>query len=322
MIVAVAANRRVASQIPYRLIATIVRPQSLCEIQSVARQLGAAMNFKNVIAGGLLLVLSGAATAQQANDRIDLDAIAKTPRIAGLPFVRPAAAQIGFADSEAVCPERHGNLQISGGELRLHQLFTRSYRPVRSFPSRDIKPVDDESYQYEIASEDCRIQLVVRLQVRQDGVWTSLPLPWTARLSIPPDEKRAMLNELIGQSRERAKSRPPAENSLIGRKPVQTMLGDGLSGLSEAFFFEGAPTTCVDAVGTYALDGDGATFSFMAGLPGHINHFVIERADADAYQGRLYFLQGDCRYEITIGMWLWYHYDWAPLRLALIPPLK
>ena len=280
------------------------------------------MDCRNVLAGGLLLALSGAAIAQPTNDRIDLDAIAKAPRIAGLPAVRPAAAQIGFAESEAVCPERHGNLQISGGELRLHQLFTRSYRPVRSFPSKDIKPVDDESYQYEIASKNCRIQLVVRLQVRQDGVWTSLSLPWTARPSIPPDEKRAMLNELIGQSRERAKSRAPAESAPIGRKPVQTMLGQGLGGLSEGFAFEGAPTTCVDAVGTYAFDRDGATFSFMAGLPGDINHFVIERADVDAYRGRLYFLQGDCRYEITIGMSLWYHYDWTPLRLALIPALK
>jgi hypothetical protein len=249
--------------------------------------MGVAMDFRIVVAGGLLLALSGAAAAQKANDRIDLDAIAQEPRIAGLPSVRPAAAQIAFADSEADCPERHGNLRISGGELRLHQLFTRSYRPAGSLPSRAIKPIDDEGYRYEIATKDCRIQLDVRLQIRRDGTWTSLSLPWTTRPSIPPAEKRAALNRLMEQARERAKSKPPADNRVLGPVPVKTMLGEELGGLSEAFFFEGAPKQCLEAVGTFALDRDGATISFMAGLPGDINRFVIERADADAYRGRL-----------------------------------
>ena len=99
------------------------------------------------------------------------------------------------------------------------------------------------------------------------------------------------------------------------------MLGEELGGLSQGFFFENAPKPCVEGVGTFLLDRDGATFSFMAGLPGDINRFVIERADVDPYRGRLYFMQGDCRYEITIGIWFWYHFDWAPLRLVLMPPL-
>ena len=275
------------------------------------------MDHRIVVAGGLLLALSGAATAQKANDRIDLDAIAKAPRIAGLPSVRPAAAHIAFAENEAVCPERHGDLQISGGELRLHQLL------IRKLPApRSIKPIDDAGYQYEIATKDCRIQLIVRHQIRRDGTWTSLSLPWSSLPSIPPEEKRAAFGRLFEQAREKAKSRPPANNRVVGSPPVKTVLGDELGQISEGFFFEDAPKTCFEAIGTYALDRDGATFSFMAGLPGDINRFAIERADADAYHGRLYFAQGDCRYEITISMWVWYHYDWAPVRLVLIPPLK
>jgi hypothetical protein len=280
------------------------------------------MNYRTVVAAGLLLALSGATAAQKASDRVDLDTIAKEPRFAGLPSVRPAAVQIAFAETEAACPERHGNLQMSGGELRLHQLFTRSYRPESSFPPRNIKPIDDEGYQYEIATKDCRIQLDVRLQIRRDGAWTSLSLPWTTLPSIPPAEKSTALNRLREQAREKAKSGPPASNRVIGSPPVKTMLGEEMGAQSEGFFFENAPKPCVEAVGTYALDRDGAIFSFMAGLPGDINRFVIERADADAYRGRLYFVQGDCRYEITVGMSVWYHYDWAPVRLVSIPPLK
>ena len=60
------------------------------------------MDHRIVVAGGLLLALSGAATAQKANDRIDLDAIAKAPRIAGLPSVRPAAVHVAFASARQV----------------------------------------------------------------------------------------------------------------------------------------------------------------------------------------------------------------------------
>jgi len=273
------------------------------------------MNRRIVIAGVLLLALPSAVAAQQVSGRIDLDVIARAPRIAGLPSARPAAVHIAFAESDVACPERHGTLQMSGGELRLHQFFTRSYWSASSLRPRNVKPIDDEAYQYEIATKDCRIQLDVRLQIRRDGAWTSLSLPWQSLPSIPPAEKRAALNRLLEQAREKAKSRPPANNRVIGPPPVKTMLGEELGGLNQGFFFENAPKPCIEGVGTFLLDRDGATFSFMAGLPGDINRFAIERADVDPYRGRLYFVQGDCRYEITVGMWFWYHFDWAPLRV-------
>jgi hypothetical protein len=279
--------------------------------------MGGAMDCRIIIAGGLLLALCGAASAQRANDRIDLDAIATAPRIAGLPSVRPAAAHVAFAENEAACLERHGNLQISGGALRLHQLLIGKLPPPRS-----IKPIDDEGYQYEIATKDCRIQLDVRLQLRRDRSWTSLSLPWASRPSIPLAERNAATRRLLEQGRERAKSTPPAGDRPPSQPPVKTVLGDELGQVSEAFFFEDAPKTCFEAVGTYALGRDGATFSFMAGLPGDINRFAIERADVDSYRGRLYFVREDCRYEITIRKWIWYHFDWAPVRLVLMPPLR
>jgi hypothetical protein len=51
------------------------------------------------------------------------------------------------------------------------------------------------------------------------------------------NEARPHVKEItFEQARERAKSRPPANNRVVGPPPVKTMLGEELGGLSEGLF--------------------------------------------------------------------------------------
>src|SRR5205807_429062 len=84
---------------------------------------GSAMNSRIIVSICLLMELIGGAGAQQSSDRIDLDAIATQSPFPGLPNFRLAAAHIAFTESEVICPERHGSLQISAGALRLYRLL-------------------------------------------------------------------------------------------------------------------------------------------------------------------------------------------------------
>ena len=96
------------------------------------------------------------------------------------------------------------------------------------------------------------------------------------------------------------------------------MLGDA-NGTGEAFFFEEPSEArladCFQAVGSYEIGQDGVFFTFLRALPGNLNRFAIERNDINSYQGRLYFVQGGCRVQITTsGSWK-YNSEWAPLKL-------
>ena len=103
------------------------------------------------------------------------------------------------------------------------------------------------------------------------------------------------------------------------RNLAGALVGEGNDIISTAFDFANAPPNCLDAIGTYRLGPNGVTFSFIPGLPGEVNRFVIERADVDAYHARLHFMRGDCRLPMMISASTWYHYDWVPRPLLVLP---
>jgi hypothetical protein len=86
--------------------------------------------------------------------------------------------------------------------------------------------------------------------------------------------------------------------------------------------FDGRPKTCFDAFGDYRMERTGVRFSFFTPFPIDLNRFVIERADPDASHGRLYFMRGDCRFELTISQSVLRDGEWTPVLLApiLTPP--
>jgi len=60
-------------------------------------------------------------------------------------------------------------------------------------------------------------------------------------------------------------------------------------------------TNLLRSDGDSHIESSGIRFSFLTALPGDLNRFVIEREDPDANRGRLYFMRGDCRFELTVS---------------------
>jgi hypothetical protein len=93
----------------------------------------------------------------------------------------------------------------------------------------------------------------------------------------------------------------------------------GASAIGEAFFFEGPPkatlANCFQAVGSYDVSREDVFFTFLRGLPGNVNRFAIERNDINSYQGRLYFVRGGCRLQVTASGSRKYNSEWAPLMI-------
>ena len=71
-----------------------------------------------------------------------------------------------------------------------------------------------------------------------------------------------------------------------------------------------------EAAGDHQIGRTGITFSFLTGFPGNLNRFVIERADLDANRSRLYFMRGDCRFELTVSQSVLRDGQWVLLPLA------
>jgi hypothetical protein len=270
-----------------------------------------------IVVGCVVLACAGAAVAQQPSASVDLNGIAA---LSPSPLV---AVHLAFTDTDAACPEEHGTLQLSGGEMRLHRVVISGQSPPGL--RRGHKPIDNETYEYWIATKDCWVDIAVRLQIRRDDAWTSLLVPVSSRPEMSPGERREAMRQLMERNRDRATSQDVLarlREAANTQRSASGLLGDGNGTTSAAFFFDDAPKTCLEAVGAYQVSRDGVTFSFLAHLPGDVNRFAIERADVDSYRSRLYFTRGDCRYQITVGASTWYHYDWAPRRLVLIPPLR
>jgi hypothetical protein len=93
-------------------------------------------------------------------------------------------------------------------------------------------------------------------------------------------------------------------------------LNQSVGTVSKNFPFDDVPQTCFEAAGDYQIGRTGIIFSFLTGFPGNLNRFVIERADLDANRSRLYFMRGDCRFELTVSQSVSRDEQWVSLPLA------
>jgi hypothetical protein len=152
--------------------------------------------------------------------------------------------------------------------------------------------------------------------MRPDGEWRPVPLPYWSRPGLSDEERSARTRELrnlFEEHRERGKTEPKPRPLM---PPSPQLLGDA-GGIGEAFFFavpaEAKFEDCFQAVGIYEIGQDGVFFTFLRGLPGNVNRFAIERNDINGFQGRLYFVRGGCRFQVTASGSRKYNSEWAPL---------
>lgn len=276
------------------------------------------MKFRIAMVTGLALAWAGAAVAQQPDRRMDLDWFADDPS-AKLVSVRTT-----FEESTAVCPEERTLLTISNGLLRQ----SRHNAPLRAPTRGEHKAIDDETYRQQYGTNECRFDLLVRMQVLRDGSWVSLLVPRTGRPSLSAAERKKASDESFTEARRRSErlseglsSEQRKERSDRLKERVALGWSTGWIGtFSMGFGFEGAPPNCFQAVGQFDLSSKGLTLSFPPNLPGDLNRFVIERADVDPYHARLYLVRDDCRFELSIGKSVLHGDQWAAVPLAAIPP--
>src|SRR5262249_30654748 len=126
------------------------------------------MKFRIVMVAGLVLAWTCGASAQQPGGRIDLERFAEE----ATRLVRIRAA---FEEGTAVCPQDRTLLTISNG------LFAQ---PRHSAPEqgpnhwrREHTAIDDETYRNQYGTNECRFDLLIRMQVLRDSSWASLLVP-------------------------------------------------------------------------------------------------------------------------------------------------
>jgi hypothetical protein len=277
------------------------------------------MAFRWAILIFLVLNLANVAATQRSQNRIDLSVDEATlPEGVASP---PAISGIAFRPADVTCPEEHGTIEIRSGQMYLHRTSPENQVRPNTEPGRGLaslshaKPLDDETYQYQIGNGECRVTLHVRLQLRGDDGWQPALLPYFSRPSVSDEERsvharelRRFFEERPASGKSEPRSRPPPSPQILGA-----------SGISEAFFFEGPSqarlSDCFQAVGSYDLGQQGVFFTFLRALPGNVNRFAIERNDINSYQGRLFFVHGDCRFQVTTSGLRKYNSDWAPLAI-------
>ena len=117
------------------------------------------MNPGWVIALCLALTIGSVASAQQTRNRIDLD-VGEETALSQESASPVAISGIAFRPVDAVCPEEHGTIEIRSGQMYLSRINSRGPLPGNGSAGRfHNKPVDDETYQYQIANEACSLAL-------------------------------------------------------------------------------------------------------------------------------------------------------------------
>jgi hypothetical protein len=275
--------------------------------------------FVCTIICSLLCAFATASAAQEPSGRIDLDVVSASP------FPTFVVGRVAFGESDSACPEDRGTLRISGGTLALMRLTISADRRPESSWQATMLPIDDETQHYRIGTSTCRMDIAVRQQLRRDGPWTSLLVPRQQRPSVPPEERRELLRryqETLGTPKEPT----PALSEMVERlraadnaRRTGGSLGVGGGTFRWPFAFEDKPQTCFEAFGDYRIERAGLLLSFLTGLPGDLNKFVIERTDLDASSSRLHLTRDDCRFELTVGMSILRDGQWVALPLAPVP---
>jgi hypothetical protein len=277
------------------------------------------MQYRATLLCLFLLMSATSSSAQEPSGRVDLDVASAAPGL----FV----TQVPFVGSDGECPDDRGTLRISGA-LRLIRTSSPT-DPRLSWNWRaTFHAIDDQTWQYRIATTNCRMDIAVRQQVLHDGSWTSLFIPSEEHPSAGLKRIRELLDQ-IGKSTPDRKELTLAEQESVDRFRAATTaihtagslrMSVGISSLS--FGFVDHPQTCFEAVGDYQIGATGIVFSFPTDLPGDLNRFVIERTDLDANHGRLLFMRGVCRIELTVGQSVLRDGQWVALPLAPSPSPK
>jgi hypothetical protein len=264
------------------------------------------MNRLTIVFSALLSVFVTASAAQERKSRIDLDVVWEAS------FPALVHARVSFAETDSQCPEEQGALRIFGGTLVLIRPRPTDPPPTSVWRAT-MEPTDDETWRYRAETSTCQMDVAVQQQVRREGSWKSLLVPRWERPSLPPEERSELQRRF----------RTPTPS---GHKPaavIQLLAWQGGVGLIAhvPFVFEERPETCFEAVGDFRMERSGLRFSFLTGLPGDLNRFVIERTDLDANRRRLYFTHGDCRFELTVSQSVLRGGEWiaVPLALAAAP---
>jgi hypothetical protein len=278
-----------------------------------------AMNYCAILLCWVLFLRATVSFAQEPSGRIDLDVVS------GSPTPTLFVARIAFVEGDSLCPEDRGNLRISRGTLTQIRMTSPADPRLNSNGRVTIAPIDDETQQYQIESPNCRMNIAVRQQVRRDGSWTPLLVPRAQRPSAPLQERREIERQFSENLLEPREVTPAekerAERFGAAHKARYTAgsLGVSVGTLSMGFPFDDRPQTCFEAAGDYQIERTGIIFSFLTGLPGDLNRFVIERTDLDANRSRLYFVRGDCRFELTVSQSVLRDGQWVSLPLAPSP---
>jgi hypothetical protein len=261
--------------------------------------------------------------AQEPNRSIDLDVMSNSP-ISSI-----VVARVSFAETDNQCPEDRGQLRISRGTLAvIRPLPTTSDWPRPTSDWHLTTPVtDDETWQYRLETSACQMDIAVRQQVRREGSWEPLLVPKQQRPSVPEEERRELQRQFIENLRT-PKEPSPSIREMVDRQTAATKerLAWGNSGFAPhmrmAFGFEDGPQMCFEALGDFRVERSGVRFSFLTPLPGDLNRFVMESTNLDADRGRLYFMRGDCRFELTISQSVLRNGEWISAPLAMTAPPK
>jgi hypothetical protein len=279
------------------------------------------MNHRAILLSAFLSAFVTASAAQEPSGRIDLAVVSDSP------FPRFVVVDVSFAQDDSQCPEDRGTLQISRGTLALLRPIPQEPRPT-SGGRWTIQPTDDETQQYRIQTSACNMYISVRQLIRHEGSWEPLLVPRQQRPSLSPDERRELQRQFTENLRT-PKEPTPSRREMMDRftaaqKEIRAW-GNGSGSFAGSvrlpLGFDEGPQTCFEALGDYHIERAGIRFSFVTGLPGDLNRFVIERTDPDAIRRRLYFTRGDCRFELTISRSVSRDGEWLSVPLAPIPPL-
>jgi hypothetical protein len=278
------------------------------------------MNYLALLLSSSLFAFATVSSAQEPKGHIDLDVVSNSP----LPtFV---VVRVSFAEGGSLCPEDRETLRISGGKLTFIRSSPTDPRPKSDWRAT-MQPTDDETLRYRIETPNCRMDIAVREQVRRDGSWAPLLVPRQNRPSVPPEERRELQRQFLENLRTPKESTPSGKDWFdrwtAANKEMRAWRSFGAGGTAIwPFAFEAKPQTCFEAMGDSHIESSGIRFSFLTALPGDLNRFVIERADLDADRSRLYFMRGDCRFELTVSQSVLRDGEWISVPLAPIPPPK
>jgi hypothetical protein len=262
------------------------------------------MNFRALLFGLVLFAPATVSSAQEGSGRIDLDVLSRSP------FPNLFAARIAFGGGQSGCPVDHGYLSVSRSMLWQTRIGPEDPR-LNSNMKATILPIDDETQQYRVESPNCRFDIAVRQKVRRDGVWASLLVPEIQRSNVRLEARREIKpEELTPVEKERLEAADKA------RDTAGSLVSAPIGVMSMGFSFDNKPQTCLEVAGDYQIGRMGIIFSFLTGLPGDLNRFVIERTDLDANRSRLSFTRGDCQFELTVSQSLRRHGHWVALPIA------